>query len=142
MSIEVKVLRSDDADLLLNVALGVFDEPINVPATKSFLDDPRHHIAVALDDSAVVGFVSAVHYAHPDKPAPELWINEVGVADSHLRRGIASALLRAMFDHARKLGCVEAWVLTDRDNAPAMKLYGSVGGTASDQMMFSFDLSK
>jgi hypothetical protein len=35
---------------------------------------------MATAGDTVVGFASAVHYVHPDK-APELWINEVGVAE-------------------------------------------------------------
>ena len=31
-----------------------------------------------MDEEQIVGFASAVHYVHPDKP-PELWINEMGV---------------------------------------------------------------
>ncbi len=71
---------------------------------------------------------SAVHYVHPDKP-PELWVNEVGVATMHHRRGVATSLLRALFDRGRALGCAEAWVLTDDDNGPARRLHAGVGGT-------------
>ena len=41
--------------------------------------------------------LSAVHYVHPDKLRPELWINEVGVAASHRRRGLGTRLLLAVF---------------------------------------------
>jgi len=75
----------------MNVTAEVFDNPINAEWTREFLADPRHHIAVAIDDGLVVGFASGVHYIHPDKPA-ELWINEVGVAPAHRRRGSAGAV--------------------------------------------------
>ncbi len=70
----VRRLRSlADLPLLARVAEGVFDDPIDSDAARAFLADPRHHLVVALDGEVVVGFVSAVHYAHPDKPRPELW---------------------------------------------------------------------
>ena len=69
-----------------------------------------------------------------------MWINEVGVAASHRNRGIAKRLLAALFERARTLGCGEAWVLTDRANEPAVRLYQSLGGAARDQVMFSFKL--
>ena len=75
----VKVLSGSDLPLLMNAADDVFDNSVNEKYTREFLADPRHHIVVALFDGAVIGFASAVHYVHPDKP-PELWINEVGVA--------------------------------------------------------------
>src|SRR5262245_22590933 len=108
--------------MLDNVAPGVFDDPIDWPATRAFLSDPRHHLAVALDANVVVGFASAVHYVHPDKPTPELWINEVGVAQTHQGRGVGKALIAALLELGRALGCAEAWVLTDRDNERAMRL--------------------
>jgi ribosomal protein S18 acetylase RimI-like enzyme len=123
------------------VAPDVFDDAIDARAAREFIDDPRHRLAVALDDGIVVGFVSAVLYVHPDKPAPELWINEVGVAPSHQGQGIARRLLTATLDEARAAGCREAWVLTDQSNRAAMRLYESGGGEASgDHVMFTFHL--
>ena len=92
----------------------MFDDPIDAHAAREFLGDPRHRLAVATDAGVVVGFVSAVVYVHPDKPTPELWINEVGVAPSHQGRGIARRLLESTLEDARASGCREAWVLTDR----------------------------
>jgi ribosomal protein S18 acetylase RimI-like enzyme len=139
---EVRLLGPGDESVLANAGPDVFDDPIDMRATTEFLNDPRHHIAVAIDEGAVVGFVSAVLYVHPDKPHPELWINEVGVAPSHHRRGIAGQLLRAVLDVGREAGCTEAWVLTDRSNEAAMRLYGSAGGVEApdDQVMFTFFL--
>src|SRR5262249_16957237 len=116
MAIEVKVLGPQDAGALENVAPGGFDDPIDIHGAVEFLADPRHYLAVAVDEGLIGGFVSAVHYVHPDKSRPEMWINEVGVAETHQGRGLGKRLLRAVFDVARGLGCAEAWVLTDRAN--------------------------
>lgn len=141
MSIEVKLLGPGDEARLGDIDPDVFDSPIDVAALTRFLNDPRHHIAVAMDQATIVGFVSAVHYEHPDKPTPELWINEVGVATSYRQRGLARAMLQKLFAHARTLGCGLAWVLTDRGNHAAMALYASAGGgTPSDQVMIEFRL--
>lgn len=98
---------------------------------------------MALDADVVIGFASAVHYVHPDKSSPELWINEVSVASTHQGRGIGKALIAALLDVGRTLGCSEAWVLTDRDNARAMRLYEAGGGIATqDHVMFTFRLGR
>jgi aminoglycoside 6'-N-acetyltransferase I len=137
---EVRILRAGDEGVLAIVARDVFDEPIDPTAAREFLADARHHIAVVLDDGVVVGFASGVHYVHPDKPRPELWVNEVGVASTHLGQGLGKAVLLALLDAGRKLGCTEAWVLTDRGNLPAMRMYASSGGieTPPDSVMFTF----
>jgi ribosomal protein S18 acetylase RimI-like enzyme len=143
MALEIKLLGRQDAGVLANVAPDVFDDPIDVGRANEFLADPRHHLAVAVEDGLVVGFLSAVHYVHPDKPRPELWINEVGVAATHRRRGLGTRLLRAVFALARGLGCAEAWwVLTDRANTAAMRLYAAAGSPhqPTDHVMFTFGL--
>lgn len=142
MAIEIKILGPDDVGVLTRVAPGVFDDPIHRERAEEFLMDPRHHLAVAVEDGLIVGFVSAVHYLHPDKPRPELWINEVSVAATHRRCGLATHLLRSLFEVARGLGCSEAWVLTDRANMAAMRLYAAAGRTQepTDHVMFEFRL--
>src|SRR6516164_9396920 len=142
MALDIKILSPQDAGVLAHVAPDVFDDPIDVGRADEFLADPRHHLAVAVEDGLVVGFVSAVHYIHPDKPRPELWINEVGVAETHQRRGLATRLLHAVFAVARSLGCAEAWVMTDRANTAAMRLYAAAGSAAAptDHVMFTFRL--
>lgn len=140
---DVRILNSSDIAVLDHVAPDVFDDDLRPALVTEFLRDDRHHLAVALDIGQVVGFASGVHYVHPDKP-PELWINEVGVAPSHQGRGIGKAVLQALLQHARRLGCREAWVLTDRSNDAARRLYASTGGDEApgDHVMFTFDLER
>lgn len=141
MAIAIKILSQDYTSMLNNVDPDVFDDPIDIARTKEFLADSRHHLAVAIKDNLAVGFVSAVHYVHPDKAHPKLWINEVSVAENHRRQSLGKRLLLAIFEVARELGCVDAWVLCDRANTAAMRLYSAVGNAApSDCVMFEFRL--
>ena len=126
--IEVRILTTQDADLFGRVADDVFDAPVNPAYVAAFLADPRHHIAAAIDAGVIVGFASGVDYIHPDKPA-ELWINEVGVAPTHRRRGIGRRILDCLLAHGRSIGCGTAWVLTETGNGPARALYAATGGT-------------
>ena len=141
--LDVRILTSSDIAVLDQVAPDVFDNALDPALVIEFLRDRRHHLAVAIDEGQVVGFASGVHYVHPDKPS-ELWINEVGVASSHQGRGIGKAVMQALLQHARRLGCREAWVLTDRSNEAARRLYASTGGdeASGDHVMFTFDLER
>jgi GNAT superfamily N-acetyltransferase len=149
MTTNIKILQRGDERVLMNVAAGVFDNPVDANLAKEFLADSRHHIAVAVDDGKVVGFASGVHYIHPDK-APELWINEVGVAPTHRRRGLGKAVLSALLEVGKSRNCTAAWVLTHRGNPNPMAFYSSAGGIegcegalgiADDVVGFSFVLS-
>ena len=142
MTAEIKILGPRDRAILDDVAPDTFDHAIDPKLASEFLGDGRHHLAVAIAENKVIGFASGVHYVHPDKPA-ELWINEVGVAPSHQGQGIGKAVVQALLQHGKTLGCREAWVLTERSNQAAMRLYASAGGAEapSDSVMFTFDLS-
>jgi len=139
VTLEIRMLDSRDHALFNNVAPDVFDNATDQRLVTEFLADPRHHLAAAIDGGQLVGFASGVHYIHPDKPA-EMWINEVAVAPSHQGRGIGKTILRTLLQHAEHLGCREAWVLTDRSNTAAMRLYASTGAEEppSDHVMFTF----
>jgi GNAT superfamily N-acetyltransferase len=140
--VDVRVLRAGDEGVLEHVAEDVFDDEVQPHLASEFLADPRHHLVVAVDDGVVVGMASGVHYVHPDKPR-ELWINEVGVAATYRGQGVGAFLLEALLALARQLNCRAAWVLTDRGNTAAMRLYAAGGGVAHspDSVMFEFTLA-
>lgn len=142
MTIVVRMLGSDEAVVLANVAEGVFDDRVRPELAAEYLSDARLHLAVALDVDLVVGMASGVHYVHPDKPA-QLFINEVGVAPSHQRRGLGRRLIQTLLAHGRELGCYEAWVATEVDNEPARQLYLSTGGIAdpTPAIVYTYRLS-
>ncbi len=142
MTLEIRLLGPDDSAVLDRVAPDVFDHSVAPRWAAEFFDDPRHHLAVALDQGVVVGFASGVHYIHPDKP-PEMWINEVGVAPTHQRQGAATRLLAALLDHGARLGCVKAWVLTSPENTAARQLYARAGGREAEErsVMVEFPLA-
>jgi ribosomal protein S18 acetylase RimI-like enzyme len=135
----IRLLGPGEAAVLDRVAEGVFDSPVNPRWAAEFFADPRHHLAVVLDGGVVIGMASAVHYVHPDK-LPQLWVNEVGVAPPYRNRGIGRALLLALFARGRELGCEEAWLGTEPDNAAARRLYLAVGGEEEPMVMYSFRL--
>jgi aminoglycoside 6'-N-acetyltransferase I len=127
MSTEVRLLAPHEASVLHRVAPGVFDNEVDPVLTAEFFADPRHHLAVAIVDGVVVGMASAVHYVNPDKPA-QLFINEVGVSPAHQGRGLGRQLVEVLVRLATDLQCTEAWVLTDRANVVAQRLYEGAGG--------------
>ena len=103
---EVKVLGPGDERVLLRVAPGVFDHPVDFQIAPEFLRDDHHHLVVALD------------------------------------QGVGTQVVRALLEVGRAAGCREAWVLTERTNAAAMRLYASAGGTKrpDEGVMYSFVL--
>jgi len=119
-----------------------FDDPVVTGSTRQFLADERHHLLLGYLDDRPAGFVSAVEILHPDKVRPEVFLNEIGVAESAQRRGVARALVEELKRVARDRGCQSMWVLTDDENAAAKRLYETTGGrqVSGAHLMFEYDL--
>ena len=118
----------------------LFDGPVLPEALRSFLADPRHHLCLAYVDDVAVGFVTGVEVTHPDK-GTEMFLYELGVDDAHHRRGIGTALVRALLERARARGCYGMWVLTDEGNEAAQRTYAAAGaGERSSEVMLSWRL--
>ena len=144
MPVSIRVLGPQDGAVLQSVAAEVFDYPVDARWSAEFLADPRHHLAVAIDDESgqVVGMASGIHYVHPDKP-PELWVDEVAVAPTHQRHGVGRRVLAALLAHGRTLGCRDAWVLTNYGNTAARRMYAAAGGMEESEapLMITFTLA-
>lgn len=140
MAISVFEIHHQNLHLLNNLDASVFDGPIVTTSLNEFVNDDRHHLFVALDnhaDNKVVGMVSGVHYIHPDKPN-QFWVNELGVADSYLRQGIATLLMEKLLAKAKQLGCKEAWLATEKENLVANDFYKSLDCEAEECIAYYF----
>src|ERR1700761_8171796 len=122
MPVSIKRLSTGDAASLRSIAPDVFDEPVDPRRLAAYLRQPGHMMVLALEGDLVVGQCAGVIHRHPDK-STELYVDEVGTASTHRRQGIAQAMLGEMFAWGRELGCEEAWLGTELDNAPANALY-------------------
>lgn len=118
----VRRIGPSDESVFQKIAPDVFDEAIDPDRLKAYLAEPGHLMVFAFDGETVVGQCAGVIHRHPDKPT-ELYVDEVGTASTHLRQGVATAMIEEMFRWARELGCTEAWLGTELDNEPANALY-------------------
>lgn len=139
MAIVVKRITADDIALFANIAADVFDEPIHPERLSTYLRSPGHIMVLALDGDLVVGQCVGVVHHHPDK-VTELYVDEVGTATAYLRQGIATAMLTGLFAWGRDLGCIEAWLGTELDNAAANGLYRRFGGEEDTIKYYEFKL--
>lgn len=139
--VEIRQLGIADLRLVLNANPDVFDHAVVPVRAAEFLGDPRHVLIAALDEKSIVGFLSAVIYVHPDKEHPELWVNEVGVAEPYRQRGIGRRLMEAAIAAAQAAGCSALWVLSEADNSAARALYRSVCATeTADVVQYEISL--
>jgi ribosomal protein S18 acetylase RimI-like enzyme len=122
----MRIERIADADAVVAGA-ELFDDPPLADATARFLASPTHHLLFAYDDEdRAVGMISGVETTHPDQ-GTEMFVYELGVEPHARRRGVATALVRALEQLARERGCYGMWVGTEADNAAALATYRAAG---------------
>lgn len=131
--IAIRLLAPGDEGVVRELA--TYDGPGDPEA---LLADPLTLMLVAFDGERPVGFVLAHELLRRHGDRANLFVYEVDVAESHWRRGIASALLARLAKLARERGIRIGFVLTEPDNEPANALYRSAGGTSQLDVEWTF----
>jgi len=136
----VEVWRAEPGgEARVKAAEHLFDDAVDEAATRRFLADGANDLLIAYVEGEPAGFVTATEVLHPDKPQPELFLNELGVDERYRGRGIGRALVAELWERAQSRGCRGMWVLTDEENAAANKVYAAAGGSrGSSQVMYEW----
>ena len=124
--IAIRRLHVADTALLDLIAEGVFDDPVVPARVADYLADPGNLMVLAIADGVVVGRVAAAVHGHVDKPA-DLYIDELTVAGTHRRQGIARRLVAEVTRWAAERGCADCWLAAEAGNVTAQALYASLG---------------
>ena len=126
MEVEIRRLGPGDEDAVRDAGR-LFDAAPRPDATRRFLAAPDHHLLIAYDAAgAPVGFVSGVETTHPDK-GTEMFLYELGVDGPVRRRGVGTALVRALAALAQERDCHGMWVGAAARNEAAQRTYARAG---------------
>jgi len=135
--VEIRRLGPGDEVLLVQFDL---DEPRRPPlapdAAGRFLADPRTHLWVALDGGEPVGMPLAYELPRRRGATTIVHVYEIGVAPTHRRRGIGTALWHAL---AARFPDVEAYVLVEESNEEARAFYAARGLREPDERVIELD---
>lgn len=125
MDWSITKVTSENSDLLNNVADEVFDYDISARHVTLYLAQSGHKLFVAEEAGIVVGQIRGMIHFQPDEPA-HLYIDNLGVAPTHKRQGIACALFTALTSWAKSKGCKSFWVATECDNDEGNGFYRGI----------------
>lgn len=126
---------------LLRLFGEVFKDPdsyhANVPDDAYLRDRLADHgffAFVARDDGAIIGGLAAYELKKFEQKRSEVYIYDLAVDARHRRKGVATALIRALGKAARAQGAYVMFVQADNgeDDAPARALYAKL---ASDHIV-------
>lgn len=135
--IAIQQIGPDDVELmeaLLGVFGQAFEEPETYDTARPSSDYLRRllgsecFIALAARDAGdVVGGLAAYELRKFEQERSEVYIYDLAVAESHRRRGIATALIEALKPIAASRGAWVIFVQADVGDEPAIALYSKLG---------------
>jgi ribosomal protein S18 acetylase RimI-like enzyme len=137
MTSTIRLLTSDDVPLL-EAMLTMFGKAFEEPASYDHARPSRAYLArllardtfialAALDGEAVVGGIAAYVLDKFEQERSEIYIYDLAVAETHRRRGIATAMIRELQRIAADRGAWVIFVQADHGDDPAIALYSGLG---------------
>ena len=106
---------------------------------RRILSDSKTIALVAEAENAIVGALTAYVLPKLEQERSEIYLYDLAVAETHRRRGIATALIDQLRRIARESGCWMIFVQADRVDEPAVALYDKVGLGREEPLHFDIE---
>ena len=141
----IRRLAAGDIDQARGL-LAVFGEAFEDVPTYTGAQPDRHYldkllgsetvvVLVALQGAEVVGGLVAYELEKIEQRRSEMYIYDLGVAEQHRRRGVATELIEQVRSIASQRGAHVVYVQADLEDEPAIQLYTKLG-TREDVLHF------
>ena len=113
--------------------------PPTVDELGEVVASPATDLFIALDDDGtILGMSTLVAFRIPT--GMRAWIEDVTVDEAGRRRGVGTALTRAMLDRARDLGCKTVELTSRPSREAANRLYQQLGFAPRETNVYRYDL--
>ncbi|MBX3120589.1 MAG: AAC(3)-I family aminoglycoside N-acetyltransferase [Fimbriimonadaceae bacterium] len=137
MPLRIRRLTADDVDLmyaLLRTFGEAFDEvdtycsnQPNAVYLERLLGSDSFIAVAAMEDATVIGGIAAYELRKFERQRSEIYIYDLAVAETHRRRGVATALVNELKKIAATRGAYVMFVQADVGDDPAIALYTKLG---------------
>lgn len=135
MRITIKKLEPEEImlakDLFIWFQVDDREEKLLVPGDhylRTLLLREDFHVLVAMDETKVIGGLTAFELPMYKEEVNEMFLYEIGVNEAYRKRSVATDLINYLKQLALQRGINEMYVGTDLENMPAQKLYAKTGG--------------
>ncbi|MBV6646688.1 MAG: GNAT family N-acetyltransferase [Cyclobacteriaceae bacterium] len=138
--VEIRIAKTKDINELTILLTSLFAQESDfIPDSRKqrkglemIIKNPQHgHILVVVKDEQLVGMVNLLYLISTSEGAKVAMLEDMVVNPTFRGYGVGSILIRNGIDFARDQGCQRITLLTDFDNAKAIKFYEKNGFTKS-----------
>lgn len=122
--IQCELLTKENFNIMNTVLEELEIDPLRL---KDFLEHPHNLAFIAKYNNEVTGFIYAYSLMSLNND-PQLFIYSVEVVSKFQNMGIGSKLFQYVVDYSKENGFSECYVITDKGNKRACRIYEKAGG--------------
>ena len=131
--IKYRKLSLSDLNTVLEMNVSFRPGFIEPCAAEHFLSDSRNWLYAAIEDEHILGFAYGYEMNRLDRAEPMLYIHEVGVKETHQRKGIGYNMMCSLLSECEKQGICKCFLTTYQNNIAANALYRKLGGSVPEE---------
>lgn len=138
MSTQIKKITKFDSKLIHHLFHEIEEE--QALPNPQFFKEEQNILLVAYTDNRPCGFLYGYLLQDPKSENPKIFLYSVDVFKQYQKMGIGTDLINELKNIARANHCSEIFVLTNKSNEAAMKLYEKTGGQKEkdDDVLFIY----
>jgi len=139
---EIKKLDITDIELMEEV-LKDDDMVFNKDFLKSFINDNHNFGFIVKQDNKIVGLAYAYSLLRPDGKNM-FYLHSIGLLPEYQDKGFGTQLLNYILEYAKSNNYSECFVITDKGNPRACRLYEKLGGKNDfeNEIVYVYDFEK
>ncbi|MBU1019081.1 MAG: GNAT family N-acetyltransferase [Patescibacteria group bacterium] len=135
---QIKHIQKFDPDLIksLFAKAGECDVTLN----QRFFDNNNNILLISFYDSEPTGFLYAYIIEGLKANRSKIFLYSIDVFEKFQKQGVGTQLIKELKKIAKKRLCHEVFVMTNKNNTAAMKLYKKTGGKIEkdDDVLFVY----
>lgn len=139
---EYKLLEENELVLMENV-LNDDNMLFDIDYLKGFILNQSTYGFVAKEKDIIAGFAYGYTLLRPDGKTM-FYLHSIGMLPEYQDQGYGTGLLSFIKEYAKKTGCSEMFIITDKGNPRACHVYEKLGGENDheDEIVYVYDYEK
>jgi ribosomal protein S18 acetylase RimI-like enzyme len=105
----------------------------NPKQLEKFLSEKQNLAFGAKRNGKVIGLVYGYVLTRPDTGKPQFFVYSVGIHSDYRDMGYGTELIQYAVNYAKENNFCESFVITEKDNSPACRIYEKAGLDHSDK---------
>lgn len=128
----IEQLKKTDAENLKKM-VGIAGMNFYPKQLDKFLSEKQNLVFIAKVDGEIIGLLYGYTLMRMDTDKPQFFIYSVDIHPDYQNKGYGTQLVQYSVDYANENNYCESFVITDKNNVRACKVYEKAGGKHTDE---------